>query len=189
MPQKKFMPIKEFRELGYLQELNRRFLHPLGLAIEVNIDQHGNETLGRVWDSREDLEGIVFGDDMIDPVKADHIYEVESERAKVRLRELGYVVQPHKSYDPVPKLYQPVFSGTVDGSDRDQQITVYKHVDKEEELFLELGDGVLHALPPGTEVYTRFEMDTQRFHIQINSPVWSGQATGDRWHLMEADAR
>jgi hypothetical protein len=112
MPQKKFMSIKEFRELGYLQELNRRFLHPLGLAIEVNIDQHGNETLGRVWDSREDLEGIVFGDDMIDPVKADHIYEVEAERAKVRLRELGYAVQPHKSYDPVSKLYQPVFSGT-----------------------------------------------------------------------------
>ena len=32
--EQKYMPIKEFRERGYLQELNRRFLHPLGLALE-----------------------------------------------------------------------------------------------------------------------------------------------------------
>ena len=29
--------VKEFREKGYLQELNRRFLHPLGLALEIII--------------------------------------------------------------------------------------------------------------------------------------------------------
>lgn len=39
----KKIDIKEFRESGYLQELNRTFLHPLGLALEVEIDDKGNE--------------------------------------------------------------------------------------------------------------------------------------------------
>ena len=54
------MDIKEFREKGYLQELNRRFLHPLGLALEVVIDDDGTEKLGGVWDYREDEEGIYY---------------------------------------------------------------------------------------------------------------------------------
>jgi hypothetical protein len=37
------MNIKEFREFGYLQELNRKYLHPLGLALEVTIDEKGHE--------------------------------------------------------------------------------------------------------------------------------------------------
>lgn len=192
MEQRKFMSVKEFRELGYLQELNRRLLHVLGLAIEINIDPHGNETLGRIWDSRDDPEGIVFDDSIANTsefaTKAEHIYEVEAERAKVRLRELGYAVQPHKSSEQQPKLYRPVFSGFI-VDNGEGPITVYKHVDREDELFLQLADGALHALPPDTEVYTRFELDTQKFHIQINSPIWSGRAVGDRWQLMEADSR
>ncbi len=35
MTDRAYVPIREFRELGYLQEVNRRLLHPLGLAIEV----------------------------------------------------------------------------------------------------------------------------------------------------------
>lgn len=193
MPQKRFMSVKEFRELGYLQELNRRFLHPLGLAIEVNVDPHGNETLGRVWDSRDDPEGIIFDESIANAPgfaeKAEFVYDEMAKRARERMRSLGFNEQPHKSYEPEPKQYQPVFSGIVDGSDREQQITVYKHRDREEDLFIEFDDDVLHALPPGTEVYTRFDMDTQRFHIQINSPVWSGTAIGDKWQLMEADSR
>lgn len=57
----KRIDIKEFREKGYLQELNRRFLHPLGLALEILIDDEGNEFLGGVWDYRDDIEGIHFG--------------------------------------------------------------------------------------------------------------------------------
>ena len=34
----KYMNIKEFRDTGYLHELNRLFLHPLGLAMEISID-------------------------------------------------------------------------------------------------------------------------------------------------------
>jgi len=57
----KYINIKEFRTKGYLQEVNRRFLHPLGLALEVTTDKDGNEVINGVWDSRDDLEGIAYG--------------------------------------------------------------------------------------------------------------------------------
>jgi hypothetical protein len=56
-----YLDIKEFREKGYLQELNRRFLHPLGLALEVVRDEDtGEETLGGIWDCRDEDEGIYY---------------------------------------------------------------------------------------------------------------------------------
>ena len=56
----KRIDIKEFRELGFLQELNRQFLHPMGLALEVIKDDDGNEKLGGIWDYRDDPEGIIY---------------------------------------------------------------------------------------------------------------------------------
>jgi len=56
----KRIDIKEFREKGYLQEINRRFLHPLGLALEVEIADDGSEHLSGVWDYRDDSEGIHY---------------------------------------------------------------------------------------------------------------------------------
>lgn len=82
----KYMNIKEFREKGFLQEANRLFFHPCGLALEVackdcsgclaifgNIapdcpvchgdgaDPEGEEYISGVWDYRDDPEGIYFG--------------------------------------------------------------------------------------------------------------------------------
>lgn len=54
------MSIKEFREKGYLQEVNRRFFHPLGLALQIIINKDGTESLG-ILDCREDEEGVCFG--------------------------------------------------------------------------------------------------------------------------------
>jgi hypothetical protein len=56
----KKIDIKEFREKGYLQELNRRFLHPLGLALSIIINDDGTEVLSDIWDYREDEEGIYY---------------------------------------------------------------------------------------------------------------------------------
>ncbi len=53
----KRIDIKEFREAGYLQEANRRFFHPLGLALEITRHEDGTETLSGVWDYRDDPEG------------------------------------------------------------------------------------------------------------------------------------
>ena len=95
----KTMSVKEFRELGYLQEINRRFLHPLGLALEVEIDDEtGEERFGRIWDYREDPEGIVFGDDIVSkPEFAEKAKRVREEMLKhesARLRKFGFVIQP-----------------------------------------------------------------------------------------------
>lgn len=58
----KRIPIGEFRELGFLQEVNRQFFHPRGLALEVILGADGEERLGGIWDYREDPEGILFSD-------------------------------------------------------------------------------------------------------------------------------
>lgn len=81
--------------------------------------------------------------------------------------------------------YRPVFSGKTND---DTKITLYKHAEREDELWISLDEGEL--LPLGAaEVYTGFDLDTQLFHIQINSRVWSGMAKGNRWDLMKAQGR
>lgn len=94
MSDAKRMSVKEFREEGYLQELNRRFLHPLGLALEVVINPDGTESFGEVWDERDDPEGIIYGPDTIEAEKAQRIRRIESGRTTARLDALGYWVQP-----------------------------------------------------------------------------------------------
>lgn len=93
MEQKK-MSVKDFREQGYLQELNRRFLHPLGLALEIVKHPDGTETFGHVWDERDDPEGIIFGEGMIDPEKANRIDHEARQKGNQRMKLLGYQIQP-----------------------------------------------------------------------------------------------
>lgn len=80
----KRMSIKEFREVGFLQEANRLFFHPLGLALEV-IVEGDTERLGGIWDYREEPEGVLFSQGMIDPAK---IERVETERRRHRMARL-----------------------------------------------------------------------------------------------------
>lgn len=64
----KFISLKEFRDLGYLQELNRLFLHPLGMAMAVNVDKHdpdGEVKFAGIIDNRETVGGMVYGKEMI----------------------------------------------------------------------------------------------------------------------------
>jgi hypothetical protein len=72
----KMINIKEFRKLGYLQEVNRQFFHPLGLALAINIHDTGEETLDSVWDYRDEPEGIFFAD----------LSTVEHERKALNIR-------------------------------------------------------------------------------------------------------
>jgi hypothetical protein len=87
----KRMSVAEFRERGYLQELNRNFLHPLGLALEVVVVD-GHERFGEVWDYRDDPEGIVYAD--FDDAKAQAIRQEWDARREPREQRLGYMVQP-----------------------------------------------------------------------------------------------
>lgn len=84
----KLMDTDEFVEFGYLQELNRSFLHPLGLALVV-----GSGLVG-IWDCREDIEGIVFGDGVLDADKAARVTAEWEARRSNRETVLGFMVQP-----------------------------------------------------------------------------------------------
>lgn len=81
----KYINVKEFRELGFLQEVNRRFFHPLGLALEVIIDDEtGKETLGQIWDYREDPKGMFYGPYMLDIDKARYVEKLRLSKVKTR---------------------------------------------------------------------------------------------------------
>jgi len=77
----KRIKIKEFQEFGYLQEANRLFFHPLGLALEVSTDASGLR-LGGVWDIRGDPEGILF--DHFDLKKVERVRIEATLRRRVR---------------------------------------------------------------------------------------------------------
>jgi hypothetical protein len=55
-----YMTVKEFRELGFLQEVNRLLLHRAGLALEVIINDDGSEQFGGIWDCRDQPNGISY---------------------------------------------------------------------------------------------------------------------------------
>lgn len=90
-----YMDIREFRDKGYLRELNRQFLHPLGLALEVIIDDDGNETIGGIRDYRDDPEGVYYGDINDEArIKADFVAQERAKRERARVAAVGDVVQP-----------------------------------------------------------------------------------------------
>ena len=89
----KELDAKEFRDLGLLQEVNRRFFHPLGLAMFVNIDEEtGKDTIGGIYDERHDPEGFFYGDIDIEKVKS--VKAIEDSRREARIQKLGYWVEP-----------------------------------------------------------------------------------------------
>lgn len=97
----KKIDIKEFREKGYLQEINRRFLHPLGLALEIVIEENGEEHLGGIWDYREEDEGIYYdlknsSKERIDSFKRkfDFIEKQYKKRKNLREKKLGFFIEP-----------------------------------------------------------------------------------------------
>lgn len=93
MSEIKYMDIKEFREKGFLQEVNRSFFHPLGLALEIRIDDEGNYELGGIWDYRDDPEGMYYGNSP-SAAKAKPVEELFDSKAETRMTKLGYVIQP-----------------------------------------------------------------------------------------------
>ena len=97
----KRIDIKEFREFGYLQEVNRQFFHPRGLALEVNVDNDGNESLGGIWDYRDDPQGIIYGFDEsnnerlnIALEKKKRVEEAYRKSSLIRQLELQFVQEP-----------------------------------------------------------------------------------------------
>ncbi len=97
----KKMDVKEFRELGLIQEINRKILHPIGMALEVTIDENGEESLTGVWDYRDDKEGIIYDLKNSDRkrieefiTKRNKVYDMTDRKKIHRYEKYGFVVEP-----------------------------------------------------------------------------------------------
>jgi hypothetical protein len=87
------MDLDAFRDEGYLQEVNRQFLHPLGLALYVEFDDDGHR-LGCL-DGRDDPEGVTFsGNGPSLAIHAASIAAKVQERIEARKQALGFWIQP-----------------------------------------------------------------------------------------------
>lgn len=93
---RKQMPLEEFVEAGYIQEINRTFLHPIGLALSYETDDDGKPThIAGVLDSRDDPEGFVFSEFTWDEVKrGDKIRQLQIDGYNRRKELLGFGTQP-----------------------------------------------------------------------------------------------
>lgn len=89
------LDLDEFRNDGYLQEVNRRFFHPLGLALAV---VYGNQEQLVVLDYRHDPEGVRY--DEVDLRKFERVRLEWAHRQVDRLARLGHMVQPVEGVDP-----------------------------------------------------------------------------------------
>lgn len=89
------MTVAQFRKAGLLQELNRQFLHPLGLALEVEIDIDGMERFGEIWDYQADPEGLRYEEfSQADVERGQQIEKLQKIKGKKRRELLGYIIQP-----------------------------------------------------------------------------------------------
>lgn len=99
----KYISAREFRDEGYLQEANRRFFHPLGLALEMHWPKDGEDDrafISGVWDYRDDPEGIYFTLDSEEfeeafIAKAENVQNIWNHRKRPRVEELRFMVQPY----------------------------------------------------------------------------------------------
>lgn len=81
----KKLDLEEFRDSGLLQEVNRQFFHPLGLALEVYVNKHNQVTsISGIQDNRGDPAGMVFGEGLIDQEKIDNVQAMREKRRALR---------------------------------------------------------------------------------------------------------
>ena len=97
----KYLNIEELRKQGYLQEVNRNFFHPLGLAMEISINDEGGEYISGIWDCRNDKEGIYYDIENSDEERKDrfrknkkHIDTEMDSRIRKRIEILGFGIEP-----------------------------------------------------------------------------------------------
>jgi len=90
------MDFQLFIDHGYLQELNRQFLHPLGLALEIQIDDDGKPSDSCRIVETSDPAGKTYREL---PTVESHrkaltveIRRQEIERARVQ--KYGFIIQP-----------------------------------------------------------------------------------------------
>lgn len=111
MSEIKTMTAAEFQESGLLQEVNRMFLHPLGVALSVVTEKDGSSRMGPIWDYRDDPEGLMFHESTFDDpesfVKAEFVRGLRASKAQERIRLLGSLIQAIPGFSNVENDISP----------------------------------------------------------------------------------
>ena len=91
----KTMSIDEFVKEGYLQEVNRRLLHPMGVSLDLN------SNASSIIDARDDIEGLYYDyiemsedEQMTMRARFDNIEDVIKKRKHKRKHILGFIIEP-----------------------------------------------------------------------------------------------
>lgn len=95
----KKMTLKDFVELGFLQELNRQFLHPRGLALAVTKTDDNKYFFDGIYDAREDPEGWAFEE--LDKEKATKNAQVVEQEYQKRLKIRNRLYKTRKGIQPI----------------------------------------------------------------------------------------
>lgn len=100
---------EEFRNEGFLQEVNRQFFHPLGLAMAVftdyGLDEDGCMAV-QIYDERDDPEGWFFGEGELSQEKADNVAALRVSKIQLRneiLQRTGLGRSPVQEINEIPK--------------------------------------------------------------------------------------
>lgn len=109
----KTMSFQEFHEVGFLQEINRRILHPCGLALafHAEIDENGEHRYTgdvSIVDVRHDPEGMVFGIDATNAEtmrgRAQRVRQLMQSRCAVRAEMEGRAISGLDGVQRIPGL-------------------------------------------------------------------------------------
>lgn len=92
----KWAPLEQLWALGVLQEANRQFFHPLGLAMCWSMPTEPGEDWSIVGflDARDDPEAWIFAPGAIDPEKVRRVAEFRELFRPVREAMFGSTIQP-----------------------------------------------------------------------------------------------
>ena len=94
------LSLDEFFRSGLLQEVNRIFFHPLGLALTVNIKDDSVVAIGGIQDFRSDEEGLVFSSlDRNSYLKMLNVQKEMERRKLIREERLGFFIQPVPTFE------------------------------------------------------------------------------------------
>ena len=90
----KEISLDEFHKKGYLQEINRQFLHPLGLSLAFKFGADGTRKFHAIYDHRDSNELLVFQNELLDTKKKAFVEREQEARGQNRISNLGFIQQP-----------------------------------------------------------------------------------------------
>lgn len=92
------MTIETFNNLsslGFPQELNRKFLHCIGLHLDMRIDPTSNQVVIDIVDGRDDDEGFILK--AVDEQQQKIFWDFQNNKHLKRIKGLGYIFQASES--------------------------------------------------------------------------------------------